>query len=511
MKRILFLFSLPLLFTACGDKGGDPPTPPPTPPNEAPAVLLSRENPIRFSAAATESYTVTVTSDLAWKASSDKAWCKVISAAGKFTVSADPNTSDREPDAATVSIEAGGKTCAALTVTQEAELTEYPATIEALQAAVCKTWVFDKTGTIDLPYESLTLMSDSFLLVPVGSEVRSQAPAVPVISGTYVVSGNLRALSLLDREQNSVCNIRFDELHAGSAAITVAFPNGNEYGSKMTASPVSEDRPSARRLKSLKAVIPGEGTVEFRFTWQDGRLAKIEGSGDGETAACRLDYAPGKLTATLEGRFTDDDGVYDAAVTAVYTLDAQGRAVRIAATDTKNKTFLGAANLAYNSAGRLCFYESTDDRAQFVAFCQATWTDGDLVKEYVKERFDWDPNGDGVPDFDLNGDGVYNQEDILEYTWNKVEYRYSPTENVAGLMLPFEAPEVFSFDFDDDGLGFGYIGYLAGVMGPGTKHLLSNAGRDFRYEFDAEGYPTKVSVVDGSDSFDCTLEFAWPE
>lgn len=29
MKRILFLFSLPLLFTACGDKGGDPPTPPP--------------------------------------------------------------------------------------------------------------------------------------------------------------------------------------------------------------------------------------------------------------------------------------------------------------------------------------------------------------------------------------------------------------------------------------------------------------------------------------------------
>lgn len=29
MKRILFLLSLPLLFTACGDKGGDPPTPPP--------------------------------------------------------------------------------------------------------------------------------------------------------------------------------------------------------------------------------------------------------------------------------------------------------------------------------------------------------------------------------------------------------------------------------------------------------------------------------------------------
>lgn len=121
-------------------------------------------------------------------------------------------------------------------------MTEYPATIEALQAAVCKTWAFDKTGTIDLPYESLTLMSDSFLLVPVGSEVRSQAPAVPVISGTYVVSGNLRALSSWICEQNSVCNIRFDELHAGSAAITVAFPNGNEYGSKMTASPVSEDR-----------------------------------------------------------------------------------------------------------------------------------------------------------------------------------------------------------------------------------------------------------------------------
>lgn len=28
MKRILFLLSLPLLFTACGDKGGDPLPPP---------------------------------------------------------------------------------------------------------------------------------------------------------------------------------------------------------------------------------------------------------------------------------------------------------------------------------------------------------------------------------------------------------------------------------------------------------------------------------------------------
>lgn len=141
-----------------------------------------------------------------------------------------------------MSVKAGGKICAALTVTQEAELTEYPATIEALQAAVCKTWAFDKTGTLGFPYESLTLMSDSFLLVPVGSEVRSQAPAVPVISGTYVVSPDLKTLTLRDREQNSVCQIRFDELHAGSAAIVVSLPEGVMHLLAMTASPVSEDQ-----------------------------------------------------------------------------------------------------------------------------------------------------------------------------------------------------------------------------------------------------------------------------
>lgn len=511
MKRLLLFLSLPLLCAACGDKGGSEiPPPPPTPPDTAPAVILSRENPIRFSAAATESYIVTVTSDLEWSASSDKAWCKVTSETGKFTVTADPNTTNEEPAQATVSVKAGDKTYATLTVTQEAELTEFPATIDELQAAICKTWIFDRSETPSFPYESLTLTDGRFLLVPVGAGVRSAAPDHPVISGTYSIGGNMQNISLTDNEGNHVCDIAFNELRAGNAGIECKiFPNLHHL--RMTSSPATEDRAPARRLKSLKAVIPDEGTIEYRFTWQGGRLTKIDASGDGETATCRLDYAAGKLTATLESRLTDDDGVYDAALSAVYTLDAQGRAVRVAVTDTKNKVFLGAVNLMYRPDGRLGWYDATDEQSRFLASCQTTWSDGNLLKEYVKERFDWDPDGDGRPDDDFNGDGVIDANDRIPYVWNEVSYRYSSTENVAGLMLPFETPEVFSFDFEVDGFGFGYIGYLAGVMGPGTKHLLSNAGRDFRYEFDADGYPTKVSVVDDEDSFDCTLEFAWPE
>lgn len=513
MKRLLLFLSLPLLCAACGDKGGSEiPPPPPTPPDTAPAVILSRENPIRFSAAATESYIVTVTSDLEWSASSDKAWCKVTSETGKFTVTADPNTTNEEPAQATVSVKAGDKTYAALTVTQEAELTEYPATIDELLAAICKTWIFHMTGIFNFPYESLTLTDGRFLLAPVGSEVRSQAPTVPVISGTYYVGEDMQNIDLTDNEGKLVCIIKFIELHAGNALIKLTEINsGMGYNLIMTSSPATEDRATVRRLKSLKAVIPDEGTIEYRFTWQGGRLTKIDASGDGETATCRLDYAAGKLTATLESRLTDDSGVYDAALSAVYTLDAQGRAVRVAVTDTKNKVFLGAANLMYRPDGRLGWYDATDGKGAFYASCQTTWSDGNLLKEYVKERFDWDSDGDGSPDDDFNGDGVIDANDRMPYVWNEVSYRYSSTENVAGLMLPFETPEVFSFDFEVDGFGFGYIGYLAGVMGPGTKHLLSNAGRDFRYEFDAEGYPTKVSVVDDEDSFDCTLEFAWPE
>ena len=47
-------------------------------------------------------------------------------------------------------------------------------------------------------------------------------------------------------------------------------------------------------------------------------------------------------------------------------------------------------------------------------------------------------------------------------------------------MLPFEVYEVCSFD--DTGYGFGYMAYLAGALGPGTKRLLSSSGRGFRYE-----------------------------
>lgn len=115
-----------------------------------------------------------------------------------------------------------------------------------------------------------------------------------------------------------------------------------------------------------------------------------------------------------------------------------------------------------------------------------------------------------MPDYDFNGDGVINMEDRMPYTWYNTEYGYSATENVAGLILPFEVPELFGFD-DSMGFGFGYFGYLAGVMGPGTKHLMSDAGRKFRYTFDDEGYPTKCSVIDDEDSFECTFEFAWPE
>lgn len=501
MKRILFLLSLPLLFTACGDKGGDPPTPLPTLPNEAPAVLLSRENPIRFSAAATESYTVTVTSDLAWKASSDKAWCKVISAAGKFTVSADPNTSDREPDAATVSIEAGGKTCAALTVTQEAELTEYPATIEKFTDAISKTWSCEGG-----PFESLTFMpSMRYVLVP-RAKARSDAPGNEMISGSYSVSGDLRTLTLRDHELATIGTLVFSDLASESATVDFTPAGSSATRLSLKSSPVTDDRAPRRRLKRFRADVPDEGVFEYNLTWSPaGRLAAAEGS---MGSVAKVNYAlsypsADRLIITAKGEVEGE--VIDLA--AMFVLDAQGRAVRMQMKNTSG--VLATVTFAYRPDGRLGFYEAVDDRERFFAMCQTLWGGGDLVTEHVKSRFPWDENGDGKPDADFNGDGTIDGGDRILFSWNEVRYTYSQKENIAALMLPFEVYEVYAFD--DLGSGFGYIGYLAGVMGPGTKHLLSNAGRDFRYEFDTEGYPTKVSVVDGSDSFDCTLEFAWPE
>lgn len=498
MKRFFFFLVLPLLGVSCGgDKGGD--MPPPNPPAEAPSVLLSRENPIRFSAAATESYTVSVTSTLAWSVSSDKTWCRVTPADGKFTVTADPNTVDSEPGQATVSVKADGKTWAALSVTQEAAVTEYPATIEKFTDAIRKTWTFDGG-----PYESLTFMWSGYVLVP-RAAVRSGAPGNAAIAGTYVVSGDLRTVRLQNRELESVGTLVFVDLGSGNATVDLT-PSGCPT-SRLTlkSSPASDDRAPRRRLTRFRADVPGEGVFEYEFTWSGNRLVAAEG---GMGASGKVSYAltypsADRLVVTAAGSVEGER----IALTATFLLDAQGRALNMQVKETSGN-LLGAVNLAYRPDGRLGFYEAIDAKGRFLAHCQTEWTGGDLTSEYVKSRFPWDENGDGIPDDDFNGDGVIDGQDRILYYWNRVAHGYSQQENVAELMLPFEVYEVYAFD--EIGFGFGYMGYLAGVLGPGTKHLLSSSDRGFRYELDAEGYPTKVSVLDDEDGFDCTLEFVWP-
>lgn len=501
MKRIFLLLSLPLLFTACGDNGGD--TPPPTPPGNAPSVLLSRENPIRFSAAATENYTVTVTTTLAWSVSSDKTWCKVAPSGDKFTVSADANTADSEPGRAIVSVKADGKTWATLFVTQEAAVTEYPATIEKFTDAIRRTWSFDGG-----PYESLTFMPGSYVLVP-RAAVRSDAPGNAVAAGPYVVSGDLRTVTLQNREMTPVATLAFVDMGSGSATVDFTPAGGSESRMTLMSSPATDDRAPCRRLKHLRADVPGEGVLEYDFTWSGGRLVAASGS---MGSVAKVDYAlsypaDNRLVITATGSVEGER----IALTATFTLDGQGRAVSMQLKETSGD-YLGAVNLAYRGDGRLGFYEATDARGRFSALCQTEWSGGNLIVEHVKSLFPWDEDGDGLPDHDFNGDGVIDKNDRILYYWNTISYAYSQKENIASLMLPFEVYEVY--EFDGMGSGFGYVAYLAGVLGPGTKHLLLSSGREFRYEFDAENYPTKVSVVepeDSSDNFDCTLEFAWPE
>lgn len=502
MKRFFFFLMLPLLGVSCGgDEGGD--VPPPNPPGEAPSVLLSRENPIRFSAAATENYTVTVTTTLAWSVSSDKTWCKVTPSGDKFTVSVDANTVDSEPGQAIVSVKADGKIWATLFVTQEAAVTEYPTTIEKFTDAIRKTWIFDGG-----PYESLTVMPGSYALIP-RAAVRSEAPDNAVVAGPYVVSGDLRTVTLQNREMANVATLTFVNLGSGSATVDFAPANGSASRLTLKSSPATDDRAPRRRLKRLRADIPGEGVFEYDFTWSRGRLiAAVGGMGTAGRVNYALSYpADNQLVVTASGTVEGEH----IALTATFTLDGQGRAMRMQVKETSGD-YLGAVNLAYRGDGRLGFYEAIDARGRFSSLCQTEWSGGNLTTEHVKSLFPWDENGDGLPDHDFNGDGVIDKNDRILYYWNTISYTYSQKENIASLMLPFEVFEVY--EFDDMGYGFGYMAYLAGVLGPGTKHLLSTAGRRFNYEFDSENYPTKVSVVepeDSSDNFDCMLEFAWPE
>lgn len=112
MKNKVFYMSMLLMciMTSCGDDNA-PPAPDPT-------LSIDPATALHFTAAATESHEINVTTNQdSWTAISNQNWCKVTQDKNKLIVKADPNTTETSPAPATITISAGSAKSIMLAVT----------------------------------------------------------------------------------------------------------------------------------------------------------------------------------------------------------------------------------------------------------------------------------------------------------------------------------------------------------------------------------------------------------
>lgn len=112
MKNKVFYMSMLLMciMTSCGDDNA--------PPIPAPTLSIDPATALHFTAAATESHEINVTTNQdSWTAISNQNWCKVTQDKNKLIVKADPNTTETSPAPATITISAGSAKSIMLAVT----------------------------------------------------------------------------------------------------------------------------------------------------------------------------------------------------------------------------------------------------------------------------------------------------------------------------------------------------------------------------------------------------------
>ena len=108
MKKILFILITALVLISCGKDE-----------NESSSTLSVEPVALSFTAQATESYDVTVTTDEpSWNAVSSQSWCTITKGDGKFTVRATANTSTSSPAPAVITVTAGAAKPVTINVTQ---------------------------------------------------------------------------------------------------------------------------------------------------------------------------------------------------------------------------------------------------------------------------------------------------------------------------------------------------------------------------------------------------------
>ena len=479
MKKLLFMLLAAVTLVAC-DKGDNPPS--------ETTLSVDPPTPILFTAAATETFPISVTTNQPkWKVESSQSWCKVVPESNKFTVSAEPNTLATVPTPAVITVTAGDKSVT-INVTQQSAGSQYPTNETELKQAISKVWIFPE----DADYISLEFTNDNtYTLLSKKPVTRATADNIYLLSGTYTIADNLREFTLSDFGQINITSLGNDNAEiiitpTGGTASTVKL---NEQ--KIAPPPTTTDK----KIKKVESIDPTEGNTAIEYDYTDGKLSKVAFSFDKMTLEIPIKYEGNKVSYQFESEEAiGKPGVFK----ITYNLNSAGLAQ--SSVIEHKEVVVGKTYYTYNNQRQLISYRMTDKDGKFEAYCNATWVNGNVVSVYVERSHTCDDSYDeyeGTKYYhhDHNGNGVYDENDraviggIEKHTYT---YSYSDKLNKGGYMHIVAVPEIFSSsDFFDQ------IGQWTGVLGVSYKNLIiEHEGEDgnLSYTFDSDGYPTRIDV-----------------
>lgn len=458
------------------------------PPTDEATLSVSPATPITFTAAATESFTITVsTNQESWEVSSSQVWCKVAKDGGKFVVTATANTLATAPTPAVITLSAGKAKSVTISVTQAAaSTTAYPASEAELKTAITQVWLFPETSDLtSLEFGD----NNTYTLLSKVAFVRSGANLF-LKSDTYTVGEDLHTITL-----NNFGEVKINNLSEAQIEMVVT-PTGGT-ATTVTTTKQAIDAPPAvteKRIKTLDMTDSGEGV--YTFTYTQGKLTNwsllsetVEGPSslnipiiyEGNTVKFEVD---GAMALGKSGTFK-----------VTYFLNSAGLANY--STIENGAELFAKIYYTYNSSRQLISWRQVNQNGNVIAYCNATWASGNVVSTYSWKTHVCDAEYrtvDGVRYYphDHNGDGIFTDADKMTFEeWNH-NYTYTSDVNKGGYMNTMSMPEIFeSSDF------FDVLGQWTGVLGVSCKNLMAqhtSGDGDFAYTLDADGYATRLDV-----------------
>lgn len=503
MKNAIIYTSMLLmcLITSCGSDE-DPPTP---------ALSIEPSTAIHFSAAATESYDIIVTTNQdSWDAISNQAWCKVSKSGNKFTVTAVANTTETSPSPATITISAGSAKSITLAVTQDAVTTtdvNYPKTEPELIKAIAKVWIFPETSdyvSLELDEaKNYSLLSKSQITVTRSETVGK----FYLMEGTYTVSEDLRIITL-----SNFGKVEIKELKAEDTQIAITPTGGTAI--TVTTTEQKAEVPPATTVKHLKTYTADfgqeEGTMKYTLTYKDDKLSSIILTANEQSETIILKHEDKAISFTIPGNELGEEKD----LICTYAINNAGRA-------TSLKIVMGKETITqrytYDGNRRLISVRRYEG-GNMTAFCNAIWNDDNISQtSYSRLHVCTDESyvgedGKTIYSHDHNNDGKFDGQDKVPagtfYDPTTSNYTYDTSKTNKGkFLIPQYAPEIFDmFDFGD------WLAAMAGILGKLPKNLNTdndNGFFTFEYTYDNEGYPkaVKANAQEHGEEFSATITF----